>query len=226
MLSSSPQAVAGQEKCKERRPATLVIGLTGGIATGKSSVAAFLRELGAHVIDADSVGHSVYKKGSPAWREVVQAFGEQVIGQDAEIDRKRLGSLVFNDAEALARLNAITHPKMYNIFESEIERLRAEGVQVIVLDAAVLIEAGWSPLVDEIWLVHASDQTVLARLKEKGVPREQALRRLRAQTPFAEKARHAAVIIHNEGNREELKQKVVQAWDNRVRRRPRWGIGA
>ena len=139
----------------------LVIGLTGGIGTGKSEVSRILRELGAAVIDADRVGHEAYRAGSPIWRELVATLGEGILTAAGEIDRRRLGAIVFGDREALAKLNAIMHPKMAEMMEEEIGEFRRRGTEVVVVDAALLLEAGWDSLVEEVWVAYAPEEKVV-----------------------------------------------------------------
>ena len=140
-----------------------VIGLTGGIGSGKSTVAKFLAELGAAIIDADKVGHEVFKPETEAWREVVTVFGRQFLTASGEIDRRKLGRIVFGKPELLSRLNQIMHPKMYHMAEELIENLKTQGVEVIVLEAAALLEANWTPLVDQVWVTVADEATMLQR---------------------------------------------------------------
>jgi dephospho-CoA kinase len=130
-----------------------VIGLTGGIGSGKSTVTEMLRAKGAAVVHADLVGHEVYRPDTHVWDEVVAAFGRQVLAPDSQIDRRKLGSIVFADHEALDRLNAITHPPMRRLMAERLDELRRQGERVAVLEAALLIEAGWIDLVDEVWLM-------------------------------------------------------------------------
>ena len=133
-----------------------VIGLTGGIGSGKSTVSKFLKELGAVILDADKVGHEAFKPDTEAWREVVAAFGKQILALDGDIDRKKLGEIVFGNYEALARLNQIVHPRIYALVKAEIEEYRRQGVEVVVLEAPLLIEApllleaGRPSLLDEV----------------------------------------------------------------------------
>src|SRR5919108_2092062 len=135
-----------------------VIGLTGGIGTGKSTVTRVLEDLGAAVIDADKVGHQIYLPDLPAWREIVETFGAQVLDADRAIDRQALGKIVFADPEALRALNRIVHPKMFDRMLELITEMRARGgMKAIVVEAAVLIEANWMPLVDQVWVVVASE---------------------------------------------------------------------
>ena len=130
----------------------LVIGLTGSIGTGKSEVAHLLQSLGAVIIDADLVGHEAYKPNTESWREVVEAFGEDIVQPNGEIDRRKLGAIVFSKPEQLARLNGIMHPRMARMVAEELDRLRCQGAPVAVVEAALLFEAGWDSLVDEVWV--------------------------------------------------------------------------
>ena len=191
-----------------------VIGLTGGIGSGKSTVSQFLRELGAALIDADKAGHEAYQPNTETWREVVAAFGEQVLTPDGEIDRKKLGGIVFSSPESLARLNLIMHPRMYEMMKAQIEECRQRGVDVVVLEAAILLEAGWTPLVDEVWVTVAPESTVVERTRERtGLSEEQILARIRSQMSSEERAKHAEVVINNDGTRDELKAKVKELWE-------------
>jgi dephospho-CoA kinase len=195
-----------------------VIGLTGGISSGKSTVAQFLAELGAVIIDADKVGHEAFKPGTELWREVVTAFGENILSASGEIDRKKLGEMVFASPERLSKLNEIMHPRMNEMVRARIEDYRRRGVAMVVLEAPLLIEAGgdWAKLVDEIWVTIASEETVLKRLMERsGLSKEESLARIRSQMPPAEKARRADVVINTESSLEEMKARVKQLWQER-----------
>ncbi|HYK64255.1 MAG TPA: dephospho-CoA kinase, partial [Patescibacteria group bacterium] len=144
----------------------ITIGLTGGIGSGKSTAAKILAELGAPIIDADKVGHEIYLPQTPAYRELIAAFGEGILGTDGTIDRRKLGPIVFADPAALRRLNAIVHPKMYARMGEMVAAMRRGGeTRPIVIEAAILIEANWQPLFDEIWLVIASRENVVARVE-------------------------------------------------------------
>jgi len=148
-----------------------VIGLTGGIATGKSTVSEILSGLGAEIIDADKIGHEIYLPNTEAWKDIVATFGEDILLPDKTINRPKLGSIVFNDKEALKKLNQIVHSRMYKKFEEEIDKKKKRNNDrgVVVLDAAILIEANWLPLVDQVWVVIADQDTVVDRLcSEKG----------------------------------------------------------
>ena len=190
-----------------------VIGLTGGIGSGKSTVSQYLAELGAVVIDADKVGHEAFKPDTPAWRDVVATFGREVLAANNEIDRKKLGQIVFSNPEALAQLNRIMHPRMYDMMKARIEEYRRQGVAVVVLEAAILIEANWTPLVDKVWVTVTPESAVLERVKkQRGQDEAQTLARIRAQLPTAERIKRADVVINNEGNLDEVKAKIKELW--------------
>ncbi len=192
---------------------TKVIGLTGGIGSGKSTVSQLLGELGAVVIDADKVGHEAFKPATEAWRDVVAAFGQEILSPSGEIDRAKLSKIVFSDKESLARLNRIMHPRMFDMMKARIEELRRQGVAVVVLEAAILIEANWTPLVDEVWVTAAPESAVLERVqKQRPMDEKQILARIRSQLSTEERLKHADVVINNDGGPEELKAKVVELW--------------
>jgi dephospho-CoA kinase len=191
----------------------IVIGLTGGILTGKSTVSEILAKLGAVIIDADKIGHEAYRPQTKVWREVVDAFGTGILKQNGEIDRKKLGDIVFNDPKALSRLNEITHPAMHSMMKEEIEKLRNEGVDVVVLEAAVLIEANWTDLVDEVWVTVAPEETAVKRLQNRGgLSEQQARARIRSQLSSEERAKHADVIINTNCDLAEVRAKVERLW--------------
>jgi dephospho-CoA kinase len=195
----------------------LVIGLTGGIGTGKSEVSRILGDLGATVINADQVGHEAYTPHSQIWREVVAAFGEGILQPSGEIDRKRLGAIVFSEPDARARLNSIMHPRMAEMISQQIGELREQGVELVVLEAALMVEAGWNSLVDEVWVTDAPEEHVLERLRQRNSLSEEEIRsRISSQLPFEERARHARAVVHNSGSLAELRDKVESLW-SRVR---------
>jgi dephospho-CoA kinase len=192
-----------------------VIGLTGGIGSGKSTVSQYLAELGAVIIDADKVGHEALKPGTEAYKEIVTIFGMEVISPTGEIDRKKLGGIVFSNPEALAKLNKIMHTRMRAMTKDKIEKYRQQGVAVVVVEAAILIEAeaDWVSLADEIWVIVSPEAAVLKRVKEqRGLAKEQTLARIRAQLSNEERLKHADVVINNDGNLDEVKLKVKELW--------------
>ncbi len=190
-----------------------VIGLTGGISSGKSTVSQFLAELGAVIIDADKIGHEVLKPDSEVWREVVAAFGKQIITANGEINREKLGEIVFSNPEARSRLNQIMHPRIYDIVKTRFEEYRRQGAGIVVLEAPLLLEAGWTSLVDEVWVTTASEATVLKRLRERtGLSEKKSLARIRSQLPAEERVKHADVVINADCSLGELKAKVKELW--------------
>lgn len=193
---------------------TRVICLTGGLASGKSTAARFLREQGAHVIDADLLGHRSYEPGSPAHAQVVAAFGEDVLAADGRIDRKALGAKVFGRPDQLKKLTDIVWPAIRALAGEEIERVRAAGTaRVIVLEAAVLFEAGWQDLGDEVWVNIVDREVAIARAMQRdGIPREAIERRLDAQLPNAERIARADVVLDNNGSQEELLAQLRRQW--------------
>ena len=196
---------------------TKVIGLTGGIGSGKSTVSQFLMELGAVIIDADKVGHEAFLPDTPAWHDVTTAFGQDIIAPSGEIDRNKLGEIVFNDPESLSRLNRIMHPRMYDMMRAQIEEHRKQGVAVIVIEAAILIEANWQSMVDEIWVTVTPEETVIKRLKEqRGLDEEQTKARIRSQLANDERRKHADMVINNNGDLDEIRVKVTALWDKLV----------
>jgi dephospho-CoA kinase len=192
----------------------LTIGVTGGIGSGKSTVTKFLEELGAPIIDADKVGHAIYAPDGPAYREVIAAFGAQILDPDGTIDRRKLGPIVFADASALKRLNSIVHPKMFARMREMVQQLRTGGERKpIVVEAAILIEANWQALFDEIWLVLASKAQVVERIEhDRGLLPEQTEARIRAQLSDEEREKHSTLVITNNGTIGELHEKVAQLW--------------
>ena len=193
----------------------VVIGLTGSIGTGKSTVAEFLARRGAVVINADEVGHHAFLPNTPIWEEVVAAFGRDILGEGEEIDRKRLGEIVFNAPEKLQLLNQIMHPRMKDMMAAQIARLREEGVEVVVVEAALLIEAGWAGLADQVWVTTASEDTVIRRLASRnGLSEEQVRARVRSQMPPEEKLGYADVAVDTNCTLAEVEEKVAQLWDS------------
>lgn len=190
-----------------------IIGLTGGTGSGKSTVSKFLAHLGAVVIDADKVGHEVFKPGTKAWQEVVDAFGQGIISADGTIDRRKLGEIVFSNPDARAKLNQVMHPLIYEQVKSRMEEYGRKGVAIIIVEAPLLLEVGWKSLVDEVWVTSASEATVIKRLKEqKGLSETQSLARIRAQLTDEERIRQADVVIDTDCALDELKERVEALW--------------
>jgi dephospho-CoA kinase len=192
-----------------------VIGLTGGIGSGKSTVAAMLAELGADVIDADKIGHEIYRPGTEGFRRVVDAFGADVVATDGTIDRRRLGARVFADPASLARLNALVHPLIGDEIRGRIQAALAAGASTgrpIVIEAAIMMEAGWR-FFDRIWVVVVSRETAIARVSaSRGLSRAEVEQRIDAQLSNEERRRIADVVIENDGSIDALRTKVEEAW--------------
>ncbi|MBI1886707.1 MAG: dephospho-CoA kinase [Chloroflexi bacterium] len=190
-----------------------VIGLTGGIGSGKTAVAEMLRELGAALVQADPVAYEVYAAGTPGWQEVVDAFGRDVVATDGSIDRRKLGAIVFADPEARQRLNAITHPRMKELMRERLAALDAAGTRVTVLEAALLLDAGWDDLTDEVWALSVPAEVAARRTAERmGISVEEARARMKAQLPEEERLKRADVLIDNGGSLEETRAQVAREW--------------
>ncbi|MFN8638274.1 MAG: dephospho-CoA kinase [Dehalococcoidia bacterium] len=192
----------------------IVIGLTGGIASGKSTAAEQLRQSGAHVIDADRVGHRVYEPGSPGFQKVVNEFGHDLVNTDGTINRQLLGGKVFGDPAQMKRLTDIAWPEIRRMASEEIEAERARGTtSVVVLEAAVLIEAEWTDLVDEVWVVYVRPEVARERLMARNnLTAEQAQARIDSQLSNKERLAHADVKIDNSDSVEELNKRVEARW--------------
>lgn len=193
------------------------IGLTGGIGSGKSAVARILAELGAYVVDADRVGHEVYRPGTVGWDRVVAAFGRDVVAADGTIDRRVLGSIVFSDPQRLAELNGIVHPLIRETVRSRVGDALAERPgRPVVVEAALLVEARWYDLVDEVWVVTAPADVVLERVTRDRSMDPAALRaRIAAQSSDEERLRIADVVVANEGSLDDLRRQVEHLWRER-----------
>jgi dephospho-CoA kinase len=189
------------------------IGLTGGIGSGKSAVAQMLIARGAAFVNADLVGHRSYLKGTPTYERLIEAFGREIVGEDGEIDRQKLGRRVFADPEDRCQLDDIVWPAMAEMMARDLDELRAKGSRVAILEAAILIEAGWQWLVDEIWVVVAPPETAVQRLEAAGMEREQAEARIRSQLSNEERVYQSDAVIENDGTPAELEARVQSLWD-------------
>ena len=196
-----------------------IIGLTGGIGSGKSTVAGFLAGFGAEVLDLDKIGHEVQKSRTSVWQQLVDAFGKEILGPGGEIDRDKLGGIVFNNRNALLRLNGIIHPAIDNYVDMKIDEFRRKGVDIVVLEAAVMIDAGKTDLVDELWVTTAPENVVLERLRKRsGYSKNESMTRIKAQLKNGERLKKAAVIINTDCTLDELKNRVMAEW-NKLRER-------
>jgi dephospho-CoA kinase len=196
----------------------LLVGLTGGIASGKSSVSAMLAERGAEIVDADLIARQVVMPGEPAWQKILDHFGRGVLTEDGQVDRKKLADLVFADQAKLTLLNEITHPDIFARVAERLEHNRDREV-VVVLDAALLIETGLADRVDVVVVVDAGDEEEqVRRLTAKGVDERDARARIAAQLPAETRLARADLVIRNVGTFEELTARVDEVWDELQRR--------
>jgi dephospho-CoA kinase len=197
-----------------------IIGLTGGIASGKSTVAALLEKLGAVIIDADLLAREVVAPGEPAYQSLVKAFGTEILNADRTINRESLGKLVFADPEARRRLESITHPAIGRRAEERLADLDRSGTPVVFYMAPLLIEAGVASRVDEIWVVYVDTETQVKRLMERDRSnRADALRKIAAQMPIDEKIKFGKVVIDNRGTPEETERQVREVWEREIKKR-------
>lgn len=193
----------------------IIIGLTGGIASGKSTVAKMLAQKGAYLLDADQLAREAVEPDQPAWREIVDWLGPGILLSDRSIDRVKLGNLVFNNSNMLERLNKIVHPWVGSKFldrAGQIKNLDPDGV--LIYDIPLLIEAGLAETVDLVLLVYLPRNVQLARLRERDhISAEAAEKRVRAQIPLEEKKKYAAAVIDNSGTLAETADQVDKFWE-------------
>ncbi len=194
-----------------------IIGLTGGIASGKSTVSNLLKELGAHIIDADRIAREIVHPGSEALAEIVMAFGKGLLNADGTLKRGELSRIVFNDPEALQKLNRITHPRIIAAIRAHIQQESGRNA-ILILDAALLIELNLRVLVDETWLVCVRPETQIERLLQReSMCRADAEKIIRAQLPLEEKMKAADICIDNNGSIEVLRDRIKKLWDEQVK---------
>ena len=191
-------------------PGKFVIGLTGNIATGKSVARRMLEHLGAYTIDADSLTHRAYAKGAPGYQLVLDRFGKWLLNREGEIDRKKLGNLVFSDPEAMKQLEEIVHPLVRQAVEMLLQRAKQ---QVVVVEAIKLLEGDLRKVCDTIWVTNAPESVQVERLmRKRGLTEAQALERVRAQSPQSQKIKMGNMVITNTGSYEDLWKQVSEAW--------------
>jgi dephospho-CoA kinase len=190
----------------------LLVGLTGGIASGKTTVSAMLAERGAEVIDADHIARQVVMPGTPAWCKIRDHFGPGVLHPDGQLDRQALADIVFADKSKLALLNEITHPAIFARIADRLEAHHGQDV-VVVLDAALLIEAGLAEGVDVVVVVHSPREIQVERLAAKGVGRSDARNRIAAQLEPEKRLARADIVIDNSGSLEDLGRQVDKIWE-------------
>lgn len=192
----------------------MIIGLTGGIASGKSTASKYFAERGAYVIDSDKLGHLAYEPGTEAFTAVARTFGPEVVGADGRIDRKVLGSKVFGRPEELKKLTDIVWPEIRRLTQLEIEAALAEDPdRVVVLEAAVMLEAGWNRSTDEVWVVIVEPDIAVARaVARDGLDPAAVRSRIASQLSNAERSARADVVIDNSGTLEEFMTRLEATW--------------
>jgi dephospho-CoA kinase len=197
----------------KRSKSMRIIGLTGNIASGKSEISKILRKLGAVIIDMDKIGKEVQSKNiDNVVEKIREAFGREFI-RNGKIDRKKLGNFVFKNKEALQKLNEIMIPAMTKLLKQKLEECKEKNAEVVVIDAAILFEAGWDKYADEVWVVYTPKELQLKRLmnREK-ISENQALARINAQMDIYEKMKKADYIINNSGDLNMVKEQVKKLW--------------
>jgi len=191
----------------------IIVGLTGSVGTGKSTVTNFFRELGAYIVDWDELAREVTRPHLRAWKEIVEYFGKDFLNKDLTINRQKLAEIVFSDKEKVAKLNQIVHPGVFKEDEritSEIKSLDPDAL--IIKDIPLLFELTRPIFLDKVVVVSASEQTQLRRLEEKGMSREDAQSRIKSQLPLEEKIKSADFVINNDGPLEETKKQVEEIY--------------
>jgi len=190
----------------------LIVGLTGGIASGKSTMADMFKKEGAYIIDIDMISRDVVKPGKPAWQDVIHIFGKEVLNEDQTLNRKKVGDIVFSDAEKRKKLEEIIHPKITAESLMKINKIAKKDNQaIVIIDIPLLIETGKQDTVDKVVLVFTSPQGQIERLvKRDGLSLEDAHRRLAAQMPIENKKKYAQYIINNEEPLDKIQKKVKE----------------
>jgi phosphopantetheine adenylyltransferase/dephospho-CoA kinase len=190
-----------------------VIGLSGGIASGKTAISKIIERLGATIIDCDLLGHLAYAPGKKAYNQIIESFGKEVVASDGTINRKALGPIVFADKDKLDELNRIVWPEIMNLVKEKINIYGSQGVQVCVVEAAVLLEADWESAVDEIWVSIVPESEALNRvLSRDGINKQQATNRVRAQISNEKRVSHAHVVFSSLWEPEYTQKQVERAW--------------
>ena len=206
-----------QKDCLSRG---LIVGLTGGIACGKTTVAKLLAERGAGVINLDEIGHKLLLRGNPVYEQIVEAFGVEILDESGDISRSKLGKVVFNASKKLHKLNQITHPPIIKQSLSEAHRLAELGAdRIVVIDSPLLIEAGLQDMVDIVVVVISDEATQLERIIKRSIEQkrpfkeEDAMARIRSQMPLADKIKYADFIVNNNDSLIELEKEVMRLWE-------------
>ena len=190
-----------------------IIGITGGIGSGKTAaLSIFKEEYGAFIMEADALAHKLMEPGERSYTDIVDAFGEDILGADKTIDRAKLGAIVFDDPDKLEKLNQITHPNVKNAILESINKQKESGCELYILEAALLIQDGYLSICDEMWFVYADVEVRIDRLcRYRGFSREKALSVIRSQEPDSYYETNCTKKIDNSGDREELRNHIKKA---------------
>ena len=198
----------------------LIVGLTGGIVGGKSTVASMFRDLGAKIIDADILSHSVILPFKPAWKKIVKLFGEDILRKDLTINREKLGKIVFADQALLKKLNEITHPEIIKLIKKEINLARDKThnqEKILVIDAALIYEAKIDRLMDKIIVVYINEDEQIKRLiKRNNLSKDEASQRVKSQISMKEKIKMADYVIDNNNSLDKTRKQVVKTWQELI----------
>ena len=198
----------------------MIVGLTGGIVVGKSTVASMFRDLGAKIIDADKLGHSVILPNKPAWKKIVKIFGKDILQNDLTIDREKLGKIVFANQALLKKLNEVTHPEITKIIKKEINLARnaaSNQGKVLIVDAALIYEAKIDRFMDKIIVVYIDKDKQIKRLiKRNNLSKEEALQRIKSQMPMKEKVKMTDYVIDNSNSLDKTREQVEKIWKSLV----------
>ena len=191
----------------------IIIGLTGNIASGKSAVSKFLKKLGADIVDLDQLAKKIQSQNvNDIIDKMEEVFGKEIVS-NGKVNRKKLGSIVFSDKEKLNKLNEIMVPIMTEVVKKIIEEKRALGVEILVVDAAILFEANWDKIVDTVWVVYIPKKLQLERLmKRENIGKGEALRRIESQMPISEKIKRTDVVIDNSGDFPQMESQILELW--------------
>jgi dephospho-CoA kinase len=188
-----------------------IIALTGGIGSGKSTVSAILKELGAEVLDSDNLAHEV--RDTAALKEMTAAFGTEVLTPQGSIDRQKLAGIVFNDPQALVKLNRIIHPKLEAEINRKLKKLAEKGTDSVVIEIPLIGEAVWPERADQVWVLKTPRELTLKRLEARGLSESEALARMANQTPPEQHIQRELIVIENDGTRQDLRAKVEKLWE-------------
>ena len=189
----------------------MIIGLNGGIGSGKSTVSDILKEQGIPVVDGDLISREVVEPHRPAYEEIVRVFGAEVLQQDGTLNRKRIGEIVFSDPEKLSMLNSITHKEIYRVILERLEYLKETGTSLVFLDVALLFETGFDQLTDWVWVVDAPDAVRVERIQKRdGLKEEEILKRIQSQMSRELRNTKGNLVLDNSNSREELKAQILQ----------------